>query len=161
MSNQVGNGRPQHFCAWSKEKLGWVKPAVIDPTVKQKLILAPIEDSPKECFKVLLRRDGCEYLLLENRQKKGFDQGLPADGLLIWHVVGNRPILEESHGVEGPSGPRVFLNAVPYPSPRMTPSRRTRRRRAGRSSAGRRSTSPTSAACPTAAITFQIGYEYE
>ena len=38
---QVDNGRPQHFCAWSKEKLGWIKPAVIDPTVKQKLILAP------------------------------------------------------------------------------------------------------------------------
>ena len=39
MSNQAGNGRPQHFCAWCKEKLGWVKPTVIDPTVKQKLIL--------------------------------------------------------------------------------------------------------------------------
>ena len=41
MSNQVGHGKPQHFCAWSKEQLGWIKPAVIDPTVKQKLILSP------------------------------------------------------------------------------------------------------------------------
>jgi M6 family metalloprotease-like protein len=132
MANQVGNGRPQQFCAWSKEKLGWIKPTVLDPTVKQKLILAPIEDSPKECFKILLRRDGSEYLLLENRAKKGFDQSLPAHGLLIWRVVGNRPILEESHGVEGPSGPRVFLSAVPYPSaandsftPYTTPSSRS------------------------------------
>jgi M6 family metalloprotease-like protein len=116
MSNQVGNGRPQHFGAWSKERLGWIDPVVIDPTVKQKLILAPIEDSPKECFKVLVKLDGSEHFLLENRKKKGFDQELPAEGLLIWRVVQNKPILEEAHGVEGPSGPRVFLSAVPFPS---------------------------------------------
>jgi M6 family metalloprotease-like protein len=162
MSNQAGNGRPQHFSAWCKEKLGWVKPAVLDPTVKQKLILAPVEDSPKECFKVLLKPDSSEYLLLENRRKKGFDASLPADGLLIWRVVGNRPILEESHGIEGPAGPRSFLNAVPYPSesndsytPYTTPSSRSqlggglpvyitniRRLADGR-------------------ITFHIGYEYQ
>jgi hypothetical protein len=116
MANQVGGGRPQHFCAWSKEKLGWVKPTVLDPTIKQKLILGPVEDSPKECYKVLVRPDGSEYFLLENRRKKGFDTRLPAEGLLIWRVVGNRPILEESHGVEGPAGPRMFLDKVPYPT---------------------------------------------
>ncbi len=117
MSNQAPAGKPQHFSAWSKEQLGWIQPALIDPTVKQKLILAPIEDSPKECFKVLVRPDGSEYFLLENRRKKGFDQSLPAEGLLIWRVIANRPILEESHGVEGPTGPRVFLDSVPFPSP--------------------------------------------
>lgn len=117
MANQAGNGKPQHFDAWSKEKLGWVKPAVIDPRVKQKLILAPIEDSPKECFKILARPDGSEYFLLENRKKKGFDASLPAEGLLVWRVVGNRPILEESHGIDGPAGPRMFSNYVPFPSP--------------------------------------------
>ena len=117
MSNRgLGNGRPQHFSAWCKEKLGWIKPVVIDPTVKQKLILAPVEDSPKECYKVLVRPDGSEYILLENRHKTGFDQSLPAEGLLIWRVVGNRPILHESHGIEGPAGPRTYLNLVPYPS---------------------------------------------
>jgi M6 family metalloprotease-like protein len=116
MSNQVGNGRPQHFCAWAKEKLGWVQPVTIDPMVKQKLVLGAIEESGKECFKVPLKPDGSEYLLLENRRKKGFDQSLPAEGLLIWRVVGNRPILEESHGVAGPQGPRVFKESVPYPS---------------------------------------------
>ncbi len=116
MSNQVGNGRPQHFCAWAKEKLGWIQPVTIDPGVKQKLILGPVEDSPKECFKVPLKADGSEYLLLENRRKKGFDQSLPAEGLLVWRIVGNRPILEESHGVAGPAGPRVFLDSVPYPT---------------------------------------------
>jgi hypothetical protein len=132
MSNQVGNGRPQHFGAWCLDQLGWVKPTVIDPTVKQKLILSPIIGSTNECYKVLVRRDGSEYLLLENRRKKGFDTSLPSEGLLIWRVVGNRPILEESHGVDGPAGPRVFLGQVPYPStandsytPYTTPSSRS------------------------------------
>jgi len=116
MSNELGKGRPQHMSAWCKEQLGWLKPAVIDPTEKQSLILAPIEGSAIECFKVLVRRDGSEYFLLENRQQRDFDTGLPAAGLLIWRVVGNHPILEESHGIEGPLGPRVFLNSIPFPS---------------------------------------------
>lgn len=132
MSNQSNSGRPQHFSAWCKEQLGWVQPAVIDPTVKQKLVLSPIEESSKECFKVLVKSDGSEYLLLENRAKKGFDGSIPADGLLIWRVVQRRPMLEESHGVEGPAGPRVFSGSVPYPSsantsftPYTTPSSRS------------------------------------
>src|SRR5262249_33280207 len=134
MSNQIGNGRPQHFGAWSKEQLGWLKPAVIDPTVKQKLVLAPVEGSSKECFKVLMRLDGSEDLLLENRTKKGWDHELPGEGLLIWHVVDGRPLIEESHGITGPSGPRSFLSSVPYPSksnnaftPYTTPSSRAQK----------------------------------
>jgi M6 family metalloprotease-like protein len=162
MANQVGNGRPQQFCAWSKEKLGWLKPTILDPAVKQKLILSPVEDSPKECFKILLRPDGSEYLLLENRGKKGFDKSLPADGLLIWRVVGNRPYLEESHGVEGPAGPRVFLNSVPYPSPSndaftpfTTPSSRSQL------GAGPPVYITNIRRLPDGRITFHIGYEYQ
>jgi M6 family metalloprotease-like protein len=123
MSNQLPNGRPQHFSAWSKEQMGWLNPVVIDPRVKQKLILAPIEDSASECLKVMVRADGSEYFLLENRQKKGWDKELPADGLLIWRVLpgsnrGTQQVyLEEAHGVEGPTGPRVFTGAVPFPNP--------------------------------------------
>src|SRR5262249_46865655 len=29
MSSPFSDGKPQHFCAWSKEKMGWVKPTVI------------------------------------------------------------------------------------------------------------------------------------
>jgi M6 family metalloprotease-like protein len=162
MSNQVGNGRPQHFCAWSKEQLGWLKPAVINPTVKQKLILRPIEDSPKECIKVLVRADGTEYFLLENRRKQGFDTSLPAEGLLIWRVVNNRPILEESHGIEGPAGPRMFLSAVPYPSsansaftPYTTPSSRSQL------GGGWAVHITNIRQLPDGRVTFHVGYEYQ
>jgi M6 family metalloprotease-like protein len=161
MSNPARGGQPQHLDPWAKEKLGWIKPTVIDPTVPQKLILGPIEGSSKECFKILVRPDGSEYFLLENRRKTGFDQGLPGEGLLIWRVVHDRPILEESHGVEGPTGPTLHLDSVPYPSPsnhaftpETTPSSR----------------SPLGGGLPVAItnirrledgrISFQIGYEY-
>jgi immune inhibitor A len=116
MSNQKDGGKPQHFGAWSKEMLGWIKPKIVDPRVPQKLILNPVEDDPTQCIKVMVRADGTEYFLLENRARKGFDESLPAGGLLIWRVVNNRPVLEESHGVQGADGPRSFLDEVPYPS---------------------------------------------
>ena len=162
LSNVNATGRPQHLSAWAKEQLGWLQPTVIDPTVKQKLILGPVQDSPRECFKVLVRPDSSEYFLLENRHKKGFDSDLPAGGLLIWRVVNDRPILEESHGIEGPMGPRVHLEHVPYPSPfnnSFTPT-----------------TTPSSASLrggglpvhitqirrlPDGRIAFHIGYEFQ
>jgi hypothetical protein len=162
MSNQAGNGRPQHFSAWCKEQLGWLQPAVIDPHVRQKLILGPVEGSTNECFKVLVRSDGSEYLLLENRWRQGFDRSLSAEGLLIWRVTGNRLMLEESHGVEGPSGPRVFLGAVPYPSqanhsftPYTTPSSRSQL------GGGNPVYLTNIRRLPEGRIAFEIGYEYE
>ena len=162
MSQQTGGGQPQHFCAWSKERLGWLKPAVLDPAVKQKLILAPIEGTTNQCFKILIRADGSEYLLLENRHRQGFDQRLPAEGLLIWHVVGKRPILEESHGVEGPAGPLVYLNTVPYPSdandaytPYTTPSSRSQL------GGGLPVHITNIRKLPDGRITFFVGYVYE
>jgi M6 family metalloprotease-like protein len=162
MSNQAGNGRPQHFSAWCKEKLLWIKPAVVDPTVKQKISLAPIESSPKECVKVLARPDGSEYFLLEYRAKKGFDESLPSQGLLIWRVVGNRPILEESHGVEGPAGPRVFRDYVPFPSesnrsftPFTQPSSRSQL------GGGLPVWITNIERLPNGRIGFQVGYEYQ
>jgi M6 family metalloprotease-like protein len=161
LSDTFTTNRPQHLSPWAKIKLGWLTPTVIDPLVKQKLVLSPIEGSSKECFKVLVRPDGSEYLLLEVRKKKGFDTDLPGEGLLIWRVVGDRPILEESHGIEGPIGPTSQLAAVPFPSPAntsftpdTTPS----------------SKSPMGGGLPVhiteirrledGKITFQIGYEY-
>ena len=116
MSVQVGNGRPQHMSAWSKEQLGWIKPAVIDPRVHQRLVLAPIEDSPNECIKIPVRPDGSEFFLLENRRHVGFDSSLPAEGLLIWRIVFGRPVLEAAHGVAGSAGLRSDIRNVPFPT---------------------------------------------
>jgi M6 family metalloprotease-like protein len=162
MSDPYTTNRPQHLSAWSKEKLGWIKPTVIDPTRTQKLILAAIEMAPKECFKVLVRPDGSEYFLLEVRARKGFDADLPGEGLLVWRVVNDRPVLEESHGVEGPTGPTVHLGAVPYPSPSNNsftpdtiPSSRSPK------GGGLPVNLTNIRRLPDGRISFQIGYEYE
>jgi M6 family metalloprotease-like protein len=161
MSQQLEGGRPQHFSAWCKEQLGWLKPALIDPSVKQKLILAPVESSAKECFKVLLQADGSEYLLLENRKATGFDKGLPGEGLLVWRVVDGRPLLEESHGIAGPQGPTRFLQSIPFPSasnnaftPYTTPSSKSIK------GDGYSVHITNIRRLPDGRITFWIGYEY-
>jgi M6 family metalloprotease-like protein len=155
------DGKPLHLSAWCKEQLGWLRPAVIDPRVKQKLILAPVNSSAKECYKVLVRSDASEYLLLENRMRKGFDRDLPAQGLLIWRVVMGRPVLEESHGITTPDGPMRFLGSVPYPSPsnssftpHTTPSSRPRL------GTGLPVHITNIRRLPDGRITFHIGYEY-
>jgi hypothetical protein len=117
MSNGQGStGQPLSYSAWCKEQLGWLKPTILDPRVPQKLLLGNVAEQPTECFKVLIRPDGSEYLLLENRYTTGWDRDLPASGLLIWRVLDGRPYLEEAHGVTGPAGPRVHLGSVPFPS---------------------------------------------
>jgi M6 family metalloprotease-like protein len=155
------DGRPLHFSAWCKERLGWLTPAVLDPRVKQKLLLAPIEGSSRECYKVLIRPDGSEYLLLENRTRKGFDQNLPAQGLLIWRVIDGRPVLEESHGIAGPQGPNLFLGSIPYPSgsnnaftPHTTPSSKSLK------GGGLPVHITNIRRLPDGRIAFHIGYEY-
>jgi M6 family metalloprotease-like protein len=166
MSQQLPNGRPQHFSAWCKEQLGWVTPAVVDPRVRQKVVLAPIEDDPANCLKVPVRADGSEYLLLEVRKKKGFDTELPAEGLLVWRVLrsgGAQPVyLEEAHGVEGPTGPRLFPGAVPFPSPAnrsftpyTTPSSRSRL------GGGFDVYLTDIRRLPDGRVAFRIGYEYQ
>jgi M6 family metalloprotease-like protein len=168
MSNQIGGGRPQHFCAWAKEQLGWIQPVVIDPRVKQKLILSPIETDPTQCYKVMLRADGSEYFLLENRKRTGWDSQLPGEGLLIWRVfAGTRgqqqPVyLEESHGVEGSRGPSSFPTSVPFPSaannsftPYTTPSSKSQL------GGGLPVWITNIRKLPDGRITFHIGYEYQ
>jgi immune inhibitor A len=166
MSQQLPNGRPQHFSAWSKEQLGWLKPTMIDPRVKQKLILSPIEDDNTQCFKIPLKADGSEFLLLENRKKKGFDTELPAEGLIIWRVLpGNQTqkvFLEESHGVEGPTGPRVFSGAVPFPSPAndsFTPY--TIPSSKAQTGGGFEVFITNVKRLPDGRVTFHIGYDYQ
>lgn len=94
---------PTHLSAWCKEKLGWISPIVVTQNLYE-VIMPPVETVPV-VYKVW--RDGIpeeEYLLIENRQNVGFDDILPGNGLLIWHIDGtsdqytNLVDLEEADG---------------------------------------------------------------
>ncbi len=78
---------PAHFTAWTKAKLGWldlteVTSALLGATIPQ------VETSA-EAFRLPIKVSPGgdeEYFIVENRQRVGFDAGLPGEGLLIWHV---------------------------------------------------------------------------
>ena len=96
------------------------------------------------------------------RARRGFDADLPGEGLLIWRVVNGRPILEESHGVEGPDRPDRPLGVSPYPSPANNsftpdtiPSSRSPK------GGGLPVNITDIRRLPDGRVSFRIGYEYE
>ncbi len=84
-----GQGKlPAHFDAWSKTFLGFVTPV----EVTANMVDAEIPQVESEPVIYKLWKDGVygtEYFLVENRQRVGFDNFLPGDGLLIYHVDDN------------------------------------------------------------------------
>ncbi len=92
---------PIHPCAWCKYLLGWVVPDSVEEGVVDSIYarlpavaLAPV------CYRILKNPFGVdwsysspgqgEYFLVENRQRSGFDRGLPGSGLLILHIDESR-----------------------------------------------------------------------
>ena len=96
MSSGAWNGplglgsRPAHPCAWSKIQLNWVTPTVT--STNQTGVSIPQVETNQSIFR--LWTDGTigeQYFLVENRQRTLFDDGLPGDGLLIYHVDDSVP----------------------------------------------------------------------
>lgn len=79
---------PKSFCAWSKTRLGWCHPTVVDAATSQKLALRPIQTHPDDALVIPLNGVdgvGTEFLLLENRLASGNDLEGQA-GLFIWRI---------------------------------------------------------------------------
>lgn len=77
---------PCHLSAWSKSILGWVDVELLPPGADLgTLSLPPVETSGK-IFRIDSGEGSGEYILLENRQRTGFDENLYAPGLLVWHI---------------------------------------------------------------------------
>ena len=80
--------RPAHHDAWGKYYLGWTVPSQVISTLTN-VTIPPAEDA-STVYKLLSGTPNSkEYFLIENRQQKKFDVGLPGPGLLIWHIDGN------------------------------------------------------------------------
>ncbi len=98
VGDQNNGGRtPALLSAWCKIYLGWTTPKTI--TGKPQVQTIPAVNHPdnyNEIYKIFVTgTNGKEYFLIENRQQKGFDQGLPASGILIWHINENQCLYSE------------------------------------------------------------------
>lgn len=76
---------PAHVDAWCRMQLGFVTP-VTPATSATGALIPQVEHNPTIYRLWDGGVPGSEYFLVENRQKVGFDAGLPSSGLLIWHI---------------------------------------------------------------------------
>jgi immune inhibitor A len=90
-------------CAWNKYLLGWVRPESVEQGGVDSVEAArlPAAAANPVAYRLLSNPGGAdwrpggtgtgEYFLVENRQRLGFDRGLPGSGLLILHVDESQP----------------------------------------------------------------------
>src|SRR6185503_8247697 len=83
--------KPPHLCAWSKARLGWVEVETI--TESRRGVVLPAAETEARVVKIPAAPERpYEYYLLENRMRRGADEAIPGEGILVWHVdesVGN------------------------------------------------------------------------
>ena len=116
MANQGGNAGgdlswPGSISAWTRFKLGWINPTVIDTAGNYEL--RAVEEYP-EMFKITKGFENKEYLLIENRQPidGSFDEKfMDPGGVVIYHIDENIWDVFESNGNFPRGGP--FQNDWP------------------------------------------------
>lgn len=72
---------PPNLTAFERNALKWDEPLIFDTPLSISL-----EDISTGQFGLIPTEVPNEFYLLENRQKKGWDEPLPYHGLLIWHI---------------------------------------------------------------------------
>jgi M6 family metalloprotease-like protein len=75
---------PTHMMAPQKAELGWVELEEVGEVWDEEYILEPVQTS-RRALLVPLDADGLEALIIEYRARSGFDEALPAAGVLITH----------------------------------------------------------------------------
>ena len=82
-----GDDGPVSFSAWSRLRLGWAR-VTETASPSQRILLRDVAATGEL---VRIPAGGEQYFLLENRTRSSFyDRGIPAEGLLVWHVMSNR-----------------------------------------------------------------------
>ena len=102
--------------AWSRAYLGWVTPQEVQGSILNAGI--PQAETSPVVFQLMPNPGGIdwrfydhsgtgEYYLVENRQKVGYDAGLPGCGLLIWHI--DEAARSDDNAASDPTHPLVSL----------------------------------------------------
>lgn len=123
-----GANSPFSLCAPCRMRLRWTDAAVVDPRVAQRLRIRPPSAGASGTVVVSLDPRTKQYLVLEVRQREGFDRELPSAGLVVWHVGGpgtpgqgpyrNEVDLVEAHGVDSFEAALVRPAEIAFPTAR-------------------------------------------
>jgi len=95
----VSESTPGHLSAWSRQKLGWVEPMVIDRDGFY--ALQPLEIS-STIYKITQGYPEGEYLLIENKQPIKFDKDVEVGGMVIYKVDESIPLQDQRSYPGGP-----------------------------------------------------------
>lgn len=82
---------PPYYTAWERFSLGWLVPEEINDTFNARL-------EPLQTNKAYLipTSDPNEFFMLENRNQRGWDEFIPNNGMLIWHVKYNKDLWDNN-----------------------------------------------------------------
>ncbi len=87
-AGRTGAERPPHFGPWEKMVLGWLPDLqIVGDVQNEEFVLQPTRESGSA---LQIHLSSSEYLLVEYRDRTGFDRDLPAAGVLVYHVDENR-----------------------------------------------------------------------
>ena len=80
---------PAYMSAWSRYRLGFINPIVVENVINAEEIIFPAEEGGEDITSMIIPMDSNmpqEYLILENRQKLFSDTNLKEAGLFVWHI---------------------------------------------------------------------------
>jgi immune inhibitor A len=83
---------PSHMGALPKQLFGWSNPILVNTVgIKPQTFTLRAASSTPDALRI--RLTNTEALMVEYRPKAGFDIGLPAAGILVYHIESGRPFL--------------------------------------------------------------------
>ena len=75
--------QPIYPSPFSKELTGWLNPLVVNSDTI--LYIPPVETNAYAA-KIMFSSDDRDYFMVSNQQPLGYDQKIPASGIMVWHV---------------------------------------------------------------------------
>ena len=97
--NGTNGSSPSYPCAWSRIKMGYASYTNVTGILLNQSI--PNIEQGGPIYRLWTTGAiGQQYFLVENRQRLGYDAGLPSSGLLIWHIDDAKASLQNPNDQE-------------------------------------------------------------
>ena len=99
--------RPGGYTSYERHFMGWMD--LIDPVENTRYVMEPLNTDGGTAVKVTNDANPDEYYLLEYRVKTGWDEYLPAEGIMILHVDYDKDAWDNNTPNNNSSHPRMTI----------------------------------------------------